>query len=336
MEITDSLNEIDGTLIKDLNNIAKDKIEYWDIRAGIHQGITLDFTDQRSKEISSYEITECGIRAFINGGWGFYVLKNLNRKTIIDGFLKVSKLAKLSESLCKNKFKIRNSNPLIQNFKIECKKKLEDIDINDKIELVKHHEKTATDYSSKIKNTHTIYLDGHTLNKFINSYGSDISQDLSFIRIFCSVYAQEKGILQRSIHSTGGIGGFEITQTEKAEKLSVMTAKEAVDLLRAQSPIGGKFTIITDPKLTGTIMHEAFGHACEADLVINNESILKDKLSEKIASEEVTFIDNPTMGQGEKFNLPYELFGSYYIDDEGIPSQKTTIIEDGKLKNFLH
>ena len=336
MEIADNLNEIDETLIKDLSNIAKDKVDYWDIRAGVHQGITLDFTDERSKEISSYEVTECGLRAFYNGGWGFYVLKDLNRKTITDGFLKVTKLARLSESLCKNKFKIKTSNPLIQKFKIDCKKKLEDIDIEDKITLVKYHEKTAAEHSTKIKNTHTIYLDGHILNKFINSYGSDISQDLSYIRMFSSVYAQEKGILQRSINSTGGLGGFEITQTEKAENLSLKTAQEAVDLLKAKSPIGGKFTIITDPKLTGTIMHEAFGHACEADLVLNNESILKDKLNEKVASEEVTFIDNPTMGHGKKFNLPYELFGSYYIDDEGIPSQKTIIIENGILQNFLH
>ncbi|MFX1312780.1 MAG: TldD/PmbA family protein [Promethearchaeota archaeon] len=336
MEVTNNLNTIDQTLIKDLNNIAKDKIDYWDIRAGLHKGITLDFTDQKSKEISSYKITKCGIRTFKNGGWGFNVLKDINKKTITDGFLKAIKLASLSESLCKNKFKIKIYNPLIESFKIQCKKKLEDIDIKDKIKLVKYHENTAVDYSSKIKNTHTIYLDGHTLNKFINSYGSEISQDLSFVRIFCSVYAQEKGILQRSTNSTGGIGGFEITQTEKAENLSLITAKQAIDLLKAQSPIGGKFTIITDPKLTGTIMHEAFGHACEADLVLNNESILRSKFGQKIASEEVTFIDNPTIGQGEKFNLPYELFGSYYVDDEGIPSQKTVIIKNGILQQFLH
>ena len=42
------------------------------------------------------------------------------------------------------------------------------------------------------------------------------------------------------------------------------------------------------------------------------------------------------MGQGKMYNLPYELFGSYFVDDEGVLSQKTTIIENGILKNFLH
>jgi TldD protein len=47
-------------------------------------------------------------------------------------------------------------------------------------------------------------------------------------------------------------------------------------------------------------------------------------------------IDDPRFGQGKRFNLPYDLFGSYYIDDEGVPSQKTVIIENGVLKSFLH
>ena len=103
-----------------------------------------------------------------------------------------------------------------------------------------------------------------------------------------------------------------------------------------KSPIGGQFTIIADPKLAGTLIHEALGHACEADLVLSKESILKEKIGKEIALTDINVIDDPSMGQGKKLGLPYELFGSYFIDDEGIPSQKTTIIENGVLKNYLH
>jgi TldD protein len=336
MDFEDDLKEIDDKLIRELYSISKDKIEYWDVRTGVSRGVTLDFTDLRSKEISSHYITECGIRAFINGGWGFCVLKDLNRRAIIDGFQKAIKLARLSESLCKNKFKMVLRDPLIKEFKVQPKEDLENVDIEDKINLVKNHEKTASEYSSKVKNTHTLYIDGHANSLLINSFNNHIFQDLSFLRLFSLVYTRENGILQRAINSVGGIGGFEIAKTDKAENLSKKTAKEAVDLLKAKSPIGGKFTIITDPKLTGTLIHEAFGHAVEADLVLNNDSILKGKIGEKVASEKVNIIDNPTMGQGKNFNLPYELFGCYFVDDEGIPSQKTIIIEDGILKGYLH
>ncbi|MHA2007943.1 MAG: TldD/PmbA family protein [Promethearchaeota archaeon] len=336
MADVDYLKEVDDKLIRELDIIAKDKIEYWDVRAGVNRGTTLDFTDLKSKEISSHYITDCGIRAFINGGWGFCVLKDLNRESILRGFQKAIKLAKLSESLSKNKFKMVTRDPFIKEFRANRRKKLDDIDIQEKINLIKHHEKIATDYSSKIKNTHTLYIDGHTQSVLINSFNSFIFQDLSFLRMFSLVYTQENGIIQRAVNSVGGIGGFEITETENAEKLSEKTAKEAVDLLKAKSPIGGKFTIITDPKMTGTLIHEAFGHAVEADSVLNNASILKGKIGDKVASSDVNIIDNPTMEQGKKFSLPYELFGCYFVDDEGIPSQKTTIIKNGILKSYLH
>jgi TldD protein len=336
MEISNELKIINDKLIKDLNKIALNNIEYWDIKSGVGIGTNLDFTDQKSKEISSYEVRECGIRTFVNGGWGFAVIKDISKKTIINGFKKALKLAQLSESLCKIKFKIRERDALIKNFKINSRKNLDDISIEDKIKLVKHHEKIASTYSIKVKNTRTFYVDGYSHNVFINSFGSYIYQDLSVLRLFTLVYAQKNGILQRAVNSIGGIGGFEISETDTAYDLSAKTAREAVELLDAKSPIGGKFTVIMDPKLTGTFIHEAFGHAAEADIVLNKESILEGKIGEKIAIEDVNIIDDPTMGQGKKYNLPYELFGSYFVDDEGVPSQKTIIIENGILKNFLH
>ncbi|HEY0089844.1 MAG TPA: TldD/PmbA family protein, partial [Candidatus Lokiarchaeia archaeon] len=325
-----------NNLIKELIKIASNKISYWDIRIGRSIGTNLDFTDQKSKEVSSFEISDCGIRTFYNGGWGFTVIKDITKESILEGFSKAVKLAKLSESFCKNKFSIKETDPIIKNFKIESKKDLNDIDIKDKVDVVKDHEKKSASYSKEIKNTRTVYTDGKIYSTFANSTGSYISQELSLLRIFSLVFAQKNGVLQKAVNSIGGIGGFEIATTEQANNLSLKSAKEAVDLLDAKSPIGGNFTLIMDPKLTGTFVHEAFGHACEADLVLNKESILEGKVGEKLALESVNIVDNPIMGQGKKFKLPYELFGSYFIDDEGIPAQKTILIEKGILKNYLH
>ncbi|MFW9820528.1 MAG: TldD/PmbA family protein [Candidatus Thorarchaeota archaeon] len=336
MEIIDDLKLFDNSFIDRLSREAENKIEYWDIRATYTEGTTLDFTDRKSTEISSYDITNCGIRTFINGGWGFYVLKNLNKEKIISGFLKSIKLAKLTESLSKNKFKIQKRDPLNENFKIDCRIKLSDVDIEDKIQLVKNHEQIASDYSKLVKNTRTVYMDGVNSYIFINSFGSQVKQNLSYLRLLNLVYSQKAGIIQRSINSVGGLGGFEIASTEKAENLSNKTAEESVKLLDAKSPIGGKFPIIADSKLAGTLIHEALGHACEADLVLSKESVLKGKIGQEIALNDINVIDDPTIGQGKAFGLPYELFGSYFIDDEGIPSQKTIIIENGVLKNYLN
>ncbi|MFX0031653.1 MAG: TldD/PmbA family protein [Candidatus Hodarchaeota archaeon] len=332
----DELKVFDDSLIERLSNLAKNEIEYWDIRITLQNGTTLDFTNQRSKEISSYETVECGIRTFLSGGWGFCVPKTLSRESIINSFSKAIKLAKKSNLLCRNKFNIAETKPIQNHFKINSKKKLENIDIIDKIEIVKYHEEIASNYSKEVKNSHTIYLDGYSKHLFINSFDSKIYQDFEILRIFSAVYAQKKGIIQNAMNSVGGVGGFEIVETEEAENVSLKSAKQAIALLDAKSPVGGKFNVIMDSKLTGTFIHEAFGHACEADLVLNKESILEDKIGKTVAIEDVNVIDDPTIGQGKAFNLPYELYGSYFVDDEGVPAQKTSIIENGVLRNFLH
>ena len=220
MEIFEELKSIDENLIEELNKIALNKIEYWDVRCNISKGLSLDFTDQKSKEISSSETTDCGIRTFINGGWGFVVLKDFNQKSLKEGFSKAIKLARFTDSLSKNKFKIRERDSLLTNFEIDCKTKLIDTDVEEKIELIKFHEKVASNYSSQIKNTRTIYFDDISHEIFFNSFGSYITQELSMLRLFNMVYSQKNGLIQRAVNSVGGIGGFEIIQTEKARNLS--------------------------------------------------------------------------------------------------------------------
>ncbi|MEJ2277506.1 MAG: TldD/PmbA family protein [Candidatus Lokiarchaeota archaeon] len=317
MERLDILKIFDNKLIDQINKITLDEIEYWDLRVGITKGTTIEFTNQKSKEISNYEINKCGLRTFINGGWGFYVLNEINKDVILMAFKK-------------------KRDPLEKNYKIHEKNNLLSTGIEEKIQIVKDHERKASEFSNKIKNTKTIYTDGSSSELFLNSFGSNIYLEIPILRLFSLVYAKDDGIIQRAINSVGGLGGFEILQTDKARNLSRKSAEEAVNLLNAKSPVGGKFTVIMDPKLTGTFVHEAFGHAVEADHVLGEESILLDKISQKIAMEDVTIVDDPRMGQGKRFNLPYELFGSYFIDSEGILSQETVIVEDGILKNYLH
>ena len=336
MGIIEELKVFDDNLISRLNKLSSEKIEYWDIRAGSTIGNNIDFTNQKSKEVSSYEILNCGIRTFLNGGWGFYVLNNLDKASILEGFTEAIKLAIQSEKFSKTKFQIQERKPIIKNYKFNSKISLKDTEIEEKIKIVKEQEKNASNFSDQIKNTRTVYLDRHTNSLFFDSFGSFMHQEFEIVRLFSSVYANENGITQNALNSVGGIGGIEILENDEARNISLKSAKQANDLLKAKSPIGGKFTVIMDPKLTGTFVHEAFGHACEADHVLNKESILGNKIGEQVAIEEITIIDDPTVGQGKKFDLDYELYGSYYYDDEGTISQETKLIENGILRNFLH
>ncbi|OQA92209.1 MAG: protease TldD [Elusimicrobia bacterium ADurb.Bin231] len=90
----------------------------------------------------------------------------------------------------------------------------------------------------------------------------------------------------------------------------------------------GEMTAVICSSAGGTMIHEAIGHSLEADAVQKGISpVYKDKKGKKVASELITVIDDPT--------IPY-LRGSYKYDDEGTPSCRTVLVENGILKNYLY
>ncbi|MDK2383736.1 MAG: TldD/PmbA family protein, partial [Candidatus Korarchaeota archaeon] len=103
-------------------------------------------------------------------------------------------------------------------------------------------------------------------------------------------------------------------------------AKRAVEALSAKPAPPGPHPAILDPKLAGVFIHEAFGHAAEGDAVVNNESILTGKLGEKVGSEVVSVVDDPTI-EG--------LYGFYRYDDEGTESRRKYIVKEGILSGYM-
>ena len=86
------------------------------------------------------------------------------------------------------------------------------------------------------------------------------------------------------------------------------------------------FTVVLDPEMTGVLSHEAVGHACEADAVIDRESILRGKIGKRIGNNFVTIYDDPTAKN----------FGTYKFDDEGVEAKKTVLVERGILRGYIN
>jgi TldD protein len=84
--------------------------------------------------------------------------------------------------------------------------------------------------------------------------------------------------------------------------------------------------VVLDQELAGVFAHEAVGHASEADLVLEGDSILENRIGEQIASPLINIIDDPTLHE----------FGYYPFDAEGSESKRTEIIKDGIFNSYLH
>lgn len=311
-------NLIDKTLHRDA--------EFIDLRLQENNYNNINLIDGKSRTILSAIDKGLGIRVFMNGGWGFSATNKLDKESITQAMNSAFKIAKIAGAKAKVKFKLFEQKPHQEQVEFPQKKNLMDVSIEEKLKLSIELDKQGKEFDPRIVNTNLIYLDFVGDQLLLNSFGTKIEMKVSFIRIVSINFAIENGIRQRGFESIGVTGGFEVAETEKALTLGQSASKKAIDLLKAVPPKAGKFKVIMDPGLTGVFVHEAFGHACEADAVLSGESILADKLGTKVGLESVTIIDNPTL----KGN-----FGYYPFDGEGSLAKKKNLVEKGVLKNFL-
>ncbi|MBM3307926.1 MAG: TldD/PmbA family protein, partial [Candidatus Eisenbacteria bacterium] len=132
----------------------------------------------------------------------------------------------------------------------------------------------------------------------------------------------------RGVGVTGGLRDLFAAAT--ADEMADHVARIAVDLLSAPYAPGGPATVVLDPELVGLLAHEAIGHTVEADFV-QSGSAASGRLGKKVASELVTLVDSgpavigaPTAG------------GVLLVDDEGVLTGRTVIIDRGVLASYLH
>lgn len=145
-------------------------------------------------------------------------------------------------------------------------------------------------------------------------------------RIMVNSVASKDGEMQSGFSGPGAMKGFEFIEELDLDAIGKEASRIAKTMVNAKYCPSGKFPVIIDNGFGGVIFHEACGHGLEATAIAKGTSIYCDKLGQKIASNLVTAIDDGT--------IPNE-WGSINIDDEGNPSQRNVLIENGILKGYM-
>jgi TldD protein len=140
------------------------------------------------------------------------------------------------------------------------------------------------------------------------------------------VVARRDGTVETGMETRGGHAGFELIADDPAQ-VADEAARKALTMLDAVDAPTGKMPIVVGPGFGGVLLHEAVGHGLEADAVQKRASVYAGRLGDKLAEAGVTAYDD-----GRRPNE----WGSDGIDDEGTPTRRTTIIEDGTLTSYLY
>ncbi len=163
------------------------------------------------------------------------------------------------------------------------------------------------------------------LRRFVSSDGADVTVEAVLTGISQLSVAAEAGVMESVSDYEGGVGGWELIEGVNHESFSRGVSELAVKAVRARTPPAGRMAVVADQRMIGLILHEAFGHALEGDLVVAGNSVLKGRIGEAIAAPSVTVIDEGVIDGG--YFIPY--------DDEGCPKGRTVVVREGVLKSYL-
>jgi TldD protein len=145
-------------------------------------------------------------------------------------------------------------------------------------------------------------------------------------RLNVSATVEEGEDRQNGYFGGGGRIGFDHFENFTPEMVAQEAVRQAVVNLDAAEAPAGMQTVVLGNGWAGILLHEAIGHGLEADFNRKKTSLYSDRIGEKVASDGVTVIDEGIIPNRR---------GSISIDDEGEPTRKNVLIEDGILKGYM-
>ncbi len=202
-----------------------------------------------------------------------------------------------------------------------------DVPLERKIGIIRQADKTARAFDSRIRQVTAVYRDSVQKVRIANSEGSIAQDDRVYTTAMVQVLAADGAVIQTGYEPAGGFTGFELFDEYDFEALSLKAARRAVDMLGARKCPGGRMPVIISSSAGGTMIHEAIGHGLEADLAQQGLSVFSGKTGSPVASPLITVVDDATLA-GKR--------GSLGFDDEGVPSQRTVLVENGILKSYMY
>jgi len=195
-----------------------------------------------------------------------------------------------------------------------------------KLPLLQKANAVGYSISPKVVQVAVSLADSHKKIEIANSDGLFIADERTRTRFSVSVTAESEGERFVAGESPGSLAGFEFFENIDIAHFTRLAAERALRMLSAKYIEGKKMPIILGNGFGGVIFHEACGHPLETEAVRKKATPFADKVGQMIAHPNLTAIDDGTI---------FGSWGSIAIDDEGMPAQKTILIENGILKNFI-
>jgi TldD protein len=202
----------------------------------------------------------------------------------------------------------------------------EEVPAERKAELLRELDERARAKGVEIAQLTASYAEARREIAIANSDGLFTGDDRTRVRIGAQAVARRDATVETGAETLGGHRGFELLEDDPGQ-IAEMAAAKALTLLDAVPAPSGSMPVVVGGGFGGVLFHEMTGHGLEADHIQKGASVYVGKLGEQVAE--------PLLNAYDDGRLPGE-WGSDAIDDEGRPTQKTQVIEDGRLTSYLY
>jgi TldD protein len=198
----------------------------------------------------------------------------------------------------------------------------EDVPAGDKVAALKAADDAARASGAEIRQVVSSYMDVRQRITVASSEGWIARDDRTRVRFAVQAVAAREGRIATGFEAPGSSGGFELLEERPAAELGAKAGAKALRQLDAKPSPAGEFPVVLAPGSGGVLIHEACGHGLEGDTIAKNASVYANRVGERFGSDSVTIVDDGSV-EGE--------WGSFGVDDEGTPSQRTVLFEKGVL-----
>jgi TldD protein len=204
---------------------------------------------------------------------------------------------------------------------------IEEKNLNSKLEVLNKVNDYLRSKDSNVKQVTSSFSGEQKSIEIIRLGGQSITDVRPLVRFNVSVMLEKNGRKETGVYGIGGRQSYDsYLDNENWKNVCDEAYRIASVNLESKPAPAGEMKVVLGPGWPAILIHEAIGHGLEGDFNRKKTSAFHNLMGQKVASEGVTIVDDGTIDKRR---------GSLTIDDEGTPTERTVLIENGILKNFM-
>jgi TldD protein len=321
-----------------LEVVTKKGATYADIRIGEIFDERLTVKNGVPEEVTLLQTNGFGIRAIVNGAWGFAGSVDLTKKEVTATAQKAVSIALASSKLKKRDAVLAPAKTRKAKYSTPMKKDPFKIPLEEKIETLMTAERAAASFSDSIKSSSAFFRALREKKLFMSTEGVEITQQITWCGGGLECIAVKNGEVQRRSYPASFRGNFSTNGYDFFESLALVdnakaTAQEAMQLLEARSCPSTETALILNGDQLALQIHESCGHPTELDRALGTEAdyagtsfLVPNKMGKlKYGSRNVNIVADATVPGG---------LGTFGYDDEGTPARKVHLVKEGLFVGY--